>query len=81
MKSRILAILTIVAVLSVTTAMAGQSCPSYFSVASQDRNAQEFGKGCCAKDQEKSCDKDKEKECDKDKDQNRGCQKDANSES
>ncbi len=71
MKSKILAVLTIVAVVAVTSAMAGQSCPvgkSDCKAICQGSGACDLNKGCGMKDKEKSCDKDKKKSCDKDKD-------------
>jgi hypothetical protein len=75
MKSRILVILTIVAVVAVTVAIASQSCPigkSDCQVICQRSGACELGEGCGIKDKDKACDKekdkDKEKGCDKDKD-------------
>jgi hypothetical protein len=71
MKSRILVILTIVAVVAVTVAIARQSCPvgkSDCQVICQRSGACELGEGCGIKDKEKGCNKDKEKGCDKDKD-------------
>ena len=90
MKSRVLAVLTIIAVVAVTTAMAGQICPvgrSDCKAICQGSAACDLNKGCGMKDKEKSCDKDKKKACDKDqekkcdKDKQKECPKDPNSQS
>jgi hypothetical protein len=65
MKSRILVILTILAVVAVTTAIASKSCPvgkSDCQFVCQKSGACELGKGCGIKDQDKGCDKDKDKD-------------------
>lgn len=86
MKSRILVIITIMAVVAVTTAIAGQN-KSDFRAISQRSSACELNKGCGMKDKEKSCDKEKKKDCDKEKkkecekDKQKECPKDPNSES
>jgi len=65
MKSRILVILTIMAVVAVTAAIARNSCPvgkSDCQVICHRSGACELGKGCGIKDKEKGCDKDKDKD-------------------
>lgn len=71
-------IITILAVVAVTAAIASQSCPigkSDCQVICQRNGACELGKGCGIKDKKKECEKDKEKE------QERDCEKDPNSDS
>ena len=88
MKSRLILVITIIAAMAVTVAIANQNCPfgkSDCLAISQQSDASEFGKGCCIKDKDKKCDKEKDKDraCDKDKqkDKDPDCEKDPNSES
>jgi len=81
MKSRFLVILTIIAVVALTTAIAHQNCPvgkSDCQVICQRSGVCQLGEGCGIKDKDKSCDKEKDKEkgCNKDKDKEKGCDKD-----
>ena len=88
MKSRLIFVITIIAVMVVTVAIASQNCPlgkSNCQAICQRSGACELGKGCCIKDKDKECskEKDKDKVCDKDKqkDKDPNCEKDPNSDS
>jgi hypothetical protein len=81
MKSRLILVITIIAVI---VAIASQNCPfgkSACQTICQRSGACELGKGCGIKNKEKDQDKDKGCEKDKEKDKDPNCEKDPNSDS
>lgn len=86
MRSRLILIVTIIATMVVTVAIASQNCPfgkSDCQAICQQSGACELGKGCGIKDKDKTCDKDKDQDRDRDRDRDRdpNCEKDPNSDS
>jgi hypothetical protein len=88
MRSGLIFVVTIVAAMAVTVAIANQNCPfgkSDCQAICQQSGVCELGKGCGIKDKDKKCDKEKDKDrvCEKDKqkDKDPDCEKDPNSES